>query len=58
MPYVINLATAGVHKAIVDNPGLKLGVNVAAGEVTYRPVAEAVGMQSVDVDTALAAVPA
>ena len=58
MPYVIHLASLGVHKAIVENPGLRLGVNVAAGEVTYRPVAEAVGMQCVDVDTALAAVPA
>ena len=41
-----------------QNPGLKLGVNVAAGEVTYRPVAEAVGLAHVDVDTALLAVPA
>ena len=39
-------------------PGLKLGVNVAAGEVTYAPVAEAVGVQPVDVDAALAGVPA
>jgi alanine dehydrogenase len=58
MPYVINLADDGVHKAVADNPGLKLGVNVAAGEVTYAPVAEAVGMAAVDVDEALASVPA
>ena len=58
MPYVINLADDGVHQAVADNPGLKLGVNVAAGEVTYAPVAEAVGMVAVDVDEALASVPA
>jgi len=58
MPYIVHLAGAGVHKAVEQNPGLKLGVNVAAGEVTYAPVAEAVGMQSVDVDKALSAVPA
>jgi alanine dehydrogenase len=58
MPYVIHLATAGVHRAVVDNPGLKLGVNVAAGEVTYAPVADAVGVTAVDVDQALAGVPA
>jgi alanine dehydrogenase len=58
MPYVIDLANAGVHKAVQRNPGLKLGVNVAAGEVTYAPVAEAVGMPGVDVDEALSAVPA
>jgi alanine dehydrogenase len=58
MPYVVHLATAGVHGATSDNPGLKLGVNVVAGEVTYEPVAEAVGVAHVDVDQALAAVPA
>ena len=58
MPYVIHLANAGVHAATADNPGLKLGVNVAAGEVTYAPVAQAVGVQYVDVDEALAGVPA
>jgi alanine dehydrogenase len=58
MPYVVDLATRGVHDAVARNPGLKLGVNVAAGEVTYAPVADAVGAQAVDVDTALAGVPA
>jgi alanine dehydrogenase len=58
MPYVVDLATRGVHDAVANNPGLKLGVNVAAGELTYAPVADAVGIQPVDVDTALAGVPA
>jgi alanine dehydrogenase len=58
MPYVLQLATAGVHGAVAANPGLKLGVNVAAGEVTYAPVADAVGIPYVDVDQALAGVPA
>jgi alanine dehydrogenase len=58
MPYVLHLAGAGVHGAVADNPGLKLGVNVANGDVTYAPVAEAVGVRHVDVDVALAGVPA
>jgi len=58
MPYVVHLATVGVHRAMADNPGLKLGVNVAGGEITYKPVADAVGIPSVNVDTALAGVPA
>ena len=58
MPYVVALASAGVHRAMAESPGLKLGVNVAAGEVTYRPVADAVGLAHVDVDEALSAVPA
>ncbi|HEY5188263.1 MAG TPA: alanine dehydrogenase, partial [Solirubrobacteraceae bacterium] len=31
MPYVLQLASDGVHRATADNPGLKLGVNVAGG---------------------------
>jgi alanine dehydrogenase len=58
MPYVVHLARAGVHRAMAENPGLKMGVNVAAGQVTYAPVAEAVGVPGVSVDAALAAVPA
>ena len=42
----------------LTNAGLKLGVNVANGEVTYAPVADAVGVRHVNVDVALAGVPA
>src|SRR5437588_2439498 len=44
MPYLVHLATAGVPTAITESPGLRLGVNVAGGQVTYQPVADAVGM--------------
>jgi alanine dehydrogenase len=53
MPYVIHLATSGVQGAVADSPGLKLGVNVAGGHVTYAPVADAVGEPFVAVDDAL-----
>jgi alanine dehydrogenase len=53
MPYVLHLATAGVTAATAQDPGLKLGVNVAAGQVTYQPVAEAVGVPYVPVEEAL-----
>ena len=53
MPYVIDLATHGVADAVADNRGLKRGVNVAAGQVTYAPVAEAAGVPYVPVDEAL-----
>jgi alanine dehydrogenase len=58
LPYILHLTRGGVHGATKDNPGLKLGVNVAGGAVTYAPVAEAVGVAHVDVDEALAGVPA
>ncbi|MBV8735424.1 MAG: hypothetical protein JO120_11625, partial [Solirubrobacterales bacterium] len=54
MPYVLHLAS-GVIDAVMASPGLKLGVNIAGGQVTYDPVAEAVGVASVPVDDALAA---
>ncbi|MBV8987538.1 MAG: alanine dehydrogenase, partial [Solirubrobacterales bacterium] len=53
MPYVLDLASAGVLRASQENPGLKTGVNVVAGHVTYAPVAEAVGVPHVPVDEAL-----
>jgi alanine dehydrogenase len=53
MPYVLHLASDGVLGAIDAIPGLKLGVNVARGHVTYAPVAEAVGVPYVPVNEAL-----
>jgi alanine dehydrogenase len=53
IPYILHLAGAGVARAVAENPGLKLGVNVAAGHVTYEPVAEAVGVSALPVDEAL-----
>jgi alanine dehydrogenase len=56
MPYVLDLAQHGLHGAIARHPGLRLGVNVVAGQVTYAPVAEAVGVPVVDVEEALTSV--
>jgi alanine dehydrogenase len=53
MPYVLHLASAGVVTAITESPGLKLGVNVAGGHVTYKPVADAVGVAYIPVEEAL-----
>jgi alanine dehydrogenase len=44
LPYVLALADLGVRGAIERDPGLRSGVNVAAGQVTYAPVAQGVGM--------------
>ncbi|HWC85757.1 MAG TPA: alanine dehydrogenase [Solirubrobacteraceae bacterium] len=56
MPYVLDLAEHGVAGALAGNPGLRLGVNIAGGRITYPPVAEAVGEPVVDVLEALASV--
>jgi alanine dehydrogenase len=41
LPYVIELADKGVEEALEGDPGLRLGLNVRAGEITHPAVAEA-----------------
>ncbi len=53
MPYVLQLASMGVHAAVAANAGLKEGVNVVAGQVTNAAVAAALGLPFVPVDDAL-----
>jgi alanine dehydrogenase len=47
LPYVLALADKGVAAAAEDDPGLRLGINVAAGAVTHQAVAEALGTEYV-----------
>ncbi|MED4206009.1 alanine dehydrogenase [Neobacillus mesonae] len=53
VPYALQIANKGVFKAITENPSLKLGVNVAAGEITYEAVAKDLGYSYVSVEEAL-----
>jgi alanine dehydrogenase len=53
LPYALALADHGVAAAIERDPGLRLGVNVAAGQVTHPAVAEGVGADYVPVEQAL-----
>jgi alanine dehydrogenase len=39
MPYLVRLADEGVHRALAADPGFMAGLNVAAGRITYEPVA-------------------
>jgi alanine dehydrogenase len=55
LPYVLALADHGVRGAIAKDPGLRPGVNVAAGQVTHPAVAEGVGLTYTTVDEALGA---
>ena len=41
LPYVIELADRGVEGALEASPGLRMGLNVQAGEITHPAVAEA-----------------
>jgi alanine dehydrogenase len=53
LPYAIALADSGLAGALEKVPGLRPGVNVAAGRVTHPAVAEAVGENYVPVEEAL-----
>jgi alanine dehydrogenase len=43
LPFVLALASKGWKKALADDPHLRDGLNVAAGRITCKPVAEALG---------------
>ncbi|WP_042356584.1 alanine dehydrogenase [Bacillus rubiinfantis] len=53
VPYALQIANKGVFKAVTENQALKLGVNVASGEITYEAVARDLGYQYVSVEDAL-----
>lgn len=45
LPYALRLADKGWQQACAEDPGLKLGLNVVDGKVTFPGVAEAFGME-------------
>lgn len=53
IPYALQIANKGVSKAVSENPSLRLGVNVANGEITYEAVARDLGYEYVTVEKAL-----
>jgi alanine dehydrogenase len=52
--HAVALADRGWKQALKDNPHLKNGLNVAAGQVTYEAVANALGYTFVSADRLLA----
>ena len=44
LPFALALANKGVQQALADDDHLRAGLNVHAGKVTYRAVAEALGL--------------
>ncbi|WP_042198277.1 alanine dehydrogenase [Paenibacillus camerounensis] len=54
VPYALQIAGSGIRKAVLDNPALARGLNVAAGQVTNTAVAKSLGYEPVDGAEALA----
>lgn len=44
LPFVVKMAKMGVSAALAADPHLRAGLNVAAGQITYQAVAEALGL--------------
>ncbi|MFQ5347628.1 MAG: alanine dehydrogenase [Rhodothalassiaceae bacterium] len=55
LPFTLALADKGYARALADDPHLMNGLNVHRGKVTYRAVAEALGVDYVPAADALAA---
>ncbi len=53
LPFALALANKGPRQALLDDHHLMAGLNVHAGQVTYQPVAEALGYRYVEGAAAL-----
>jgi len=54
LPYTLALADKGWRKAVSVDPHLKNGLNIAAGKVTYKAVAKALGLTYTAADAVIA----
>jgi alanine dehydrogenase len=50
LPYAVQIANKGWKKAMQENPEIKYGANVIGGQVAYKAVAEAFGLDYTPID--------
>lgn len=50
LPYALDIANNGLHRAIQKDPALKKGINTYGGKLTNREVAVAQGKEFTDID--------
>ncbi|MFD9355031.1 alanine dehydrogenase [Streptomyces sp. NPDC060031] len=53
LPYIVQLANLGWAEALRRDPALALGLNTHDGQVVYGPVAEAHGLETLELSTLL-----
>jgi alanine dehydrogenase len=53
LPYARKLAALGFKAAVEKDPALREGVNTYRGHITCKPVAVAVGMPAIPLDSLL-----
>lgn len=54
LPFMLALANKGWRQALQDDPYLKAGLNIAAGQVTYKAVAKALNLNYIAADAVIA----
>lgn len=54
LPYAVQLANKGWKQAAIDDRGIKTGLNIVGGKVTYKGVAEAFDLEYIPVEDVLA----
>jgi alanine dehydrogenase len=57
LPYAVAIAAEDWREVIRKHPGIRAGVNIAYGRVTYQGVAEAFGLEYTPVDHFLISIP-
>jgi alanine dehydrogenase len=50
LPYAVKIANQGWKKAAQESRGIKLGINMAGGKITYKEVAEAFDLEYTPID--------
>jgi alanine dehydrogenase len=53
LPYALQIANKGWHRAMKENPEIKSGANVIKGKVTFKGVSDAFGLEYVPIDSLL-----
>ena len=53
LPYVLEIANNGWHRAMKENPEIKRGANLVKGKVTYKGVADALQLEYTPIDELL-----
>ncbi|SEJ52096.1 alanine dehydrogenase [Propionispira arboris] len=53
LPYALQLANKGYRQACLDDPGLAKGINVINGNITFKGVADGLGLPYVELSTIL-----
>jgi alanine dehydrogenase len=53
LPFALALANKGLHKALLEDPHLRNGLNVHGGKITAKPVADALSFEYVEAEKAL-----